>query len=279
MLINNRVKNYTYHFEIKDLITQFVNAFDNIIIKRFNVNRVAESSIQVRYVYSPKQRVMYDLVNKAQNLTVPVVAVSISNVARDENRVFNKIGGFYFPQGTNGRNGTAQTDYYKSPIPVNITLNMSILTKFQTDMDQIISNFVPYNNPYIIISWKVPEDMIENGFSIPQEIRSEVLWNGNIALTYPTDIVASDKYRVVGDTSFVIKGWLFGDPQFPASNIFFVDSNFYTVSSLLDASYETLSGETFTYPASAQLPSDTVSIHLSGFPQITNFDYTFYNNG
>lgn len=269
------MKNYTYHFEIKDLITQFVNAFDGIVIKRYNQLRESESRIQVRYVYSPKQRVMYDLVNKAQNLTVPVVAISISNVARDENRVFNKIGGFYFPQGVSDRNQTSLSDFYKSPVPVNITINMSILTKFQTDMDQIISNFVPYNNPYIIISWKVPEAMVENGFAIPQEIRSEVLWNGNIAINYPTDINASEKYRIVADTSFIIKGWLFGDPIFPAANIFYVNSNFYSVSSLLDTTFEQLSGQTFTYPASANLSNDLEVVSISAYPQTTNVDFTY----
>jgi len=277
LLINNIVKNYTYHFEIKDLITQFVNAFDNIVIKRFDINRSAKSSIQVRYVYSPKQRVMYDLVNRAQNLTVPVVAVSIANVSRDENRVFNKISGFYYSQGNTLATETAKSDFYKSPVPVNITVNMSILTKFQTDMDQIMSNFIPYNNPYIIISWKVPEDMVEDGFSTPQEIRSEVLWNGSIALSYPTDIAASEKYRIVGDTSFTIKGWLFGDPAFPANNIFYIDSNFYNVSSLLDSTYDQLTSNSFTYPVSTNLASDLETISISAFPQTTNFDYTFQN--
>jgi hypothetical protein len=269
------VKNYTYHFEIKDLVTQFINAFDNIIIKRYDQVRSAKSNIQVRYVYSPKQRVMYDLVNRAQNLTVPVVAVSISNVARDENRVFNKIGGFYFSQGTSSGTESTKSDFYKSPVPVNITINMSILTKFQTDMDQILSNFIPYNNPYIIISWKVPEAMVEDGFTVPQEIRSEVLWNGNIALSYPTDINASEKYRIIGDTSFTIKGWLFGDPSFPADNIFYVNSNFYNASSLLDTTFETLSSQTFTYPVSSGLSNDLETVSISAFPQLTNIDYTF----
>ena len=90
------MKQETFHFEIKDLITQFVAAFDDIIIKRHDKNRVPQNKVQVRYVYAPKERVLYDLVNKAQNLTVPVVAVSITNVARDEDRVFNKNSGFSY---------------------------------------------------------------------------------------------------------------------------------------------------------------------------------------
>jgi hypothetical protein len=267
------VKNYSFHFEIKDLITQFVNAFDNIVIKRFDKNKVSKNSVQVRYVYSPKQRVMYDLVNKAQNLTVPVVAVSIASVARDENRVFNKIGGFYYAQSTQDISQTNKSNFYKTPVPVNITINMSILTKFQTDMDQIISNFVPYNNPYIIISWKVPEDLAVNAnFALPQEIRSEVLWNGNLNLSYPTDINASEKYRIVADTSFTIKGWLFGDPSDTVGNIFYVDNHFYNTS--LITAYETLTSYSYSYPLSSGLTDDTEFVGVSGYPQGTNINYT-----
>ena len=149
---------------------------------------------------------------------------------------------------------------------------MSIMTKFQSDMDQIISNFVPYNNPYIILSWKVPEDLVTNGFSIPQEIRSEVLWDGNISLSYPTDIAASEKYKITGDTSFIIKGWLFPSSTDDVGNIFYVDANFYNTRLL--TSVNELSTVSFTYPLSSGLINDVETISISAFPQITNVSYT-----
>lgn len=265
------MRNITFHFEIKDLITQFVTAFDNIIIKRYDSNRVPQNLLQVRYVYSPKQRVMYDLVNKAQNLTVPVVAVNITSVSRDETRVFNKLNGFYFSKGTSDTSAKSKSTFVASPIPVNIGINMSILTKFQSDMDQIISNFVPYNNPYIIISWKVPQDLTAEGLSPLQEIRSEVLWDGNIALSYPTDINASDKYRIAGDTTFIIKGWLFQASKDSVGNIFYVDANFY--NSRIISNYETLSSIDYEASPSGEIISTTETVSVSGFPQITNIDY------
>ncbi|NBW56609.1 hypothetical protein EBR43_02255 [bacterium] len=260
----------TFHFEIKDLVTQFVAAFDDIVIKRFDKNRIAQNKVSVRYVYAPKQRVIYDLVNKAQNLTVPVVAINISSVSRDESRVFNKLAGFYLTRGASENDIARTSKYYRSPVPVNVGVSMSFLTKFQTDMDQIISNFVPYNNPYIVISWKVPEGLIPGAGKFV-EIRSEVLWDGNISLSYPTDLNAFDKYRIVGDTSFVIKGWLFPYLQGPASNIYQIDSDFNVSANI--STYESLSGDTFTYPTSTNLVNETETVSVSGLPFITNVDY------
>ena len=42
---------YTYNFEVKDLLTQFVAAFDDTVIKRYDKNNNARQEIGVRYVY------------------------------------------------------------------------------------------------------------------------------------------------------------------------------------------------------------------------------------
>jgi hypothetical protein len=140
-------------------------------------------------------------------------------------------------------------------------------------MDQIISNFVPYNNPYIIISWKVPEDLVLGGFATPQEIRSEVLWDGNISLNYPTDINASEKYKIIGDTTFTIKGWLFPAATNDVGNIFYITENFHAVSMV--TSVNELSAQTYVYPASSGVLPNLDVVTLSAFPQTTNI---FYNS-
>jgi hypothetical protein len=184
---------------------QFISAFDDVVVNRYNRAREVKDRIQVKYVYAPKQRVLDDLINKSQHLTLPVIAVSQSAIARDESRVFNKIEGSYHSGKPPGDGTVAGVEYLPPPVPVNITINMSIMTKYQMDMEQILQNFVVYSNPYIVISWKVPIGLVTN----VQEIRSEVLWDGNISMQYPFDIQANQPARVTADTTFTIKGWLF----------------------------------------------------------------------
>lgn len=212
---------YNYHWEIKDLLTQFLQAFDGAIVKRFDNQRNPGAAIAVRYVYSPKQRVLFDMVDKAQTLTLPVVAFSISSISRDVSRVFNKLDGYYF----NVNSTDTASVHTLQPVPVNIAVNISIIAKFQTDMDQILSNFVPWSDPYFVIS--VTNETMPN-----TEIRNEVLWDGNLKMTYPTDIQSNDRYRLTCDTTFTIKGWLFKSEVGPVGRVFKVDSNFYAVSAI-----------------------------------------------
>ena len=221
------MKSYTFGFEVQTLLEQFISAFNDVVIKRFNNNTATPptSGIKVNYVYSPKQRVFNSLQNPAPGgITVPVIAVNINGISRDQSRVFNKNEGFKI-------NFTSQSDGVLAkkilqPVPVNIGVTMTIITKYQSDMDQILTNFIPYCDPYIVISWKIPESGSSTKENYEYEIRSEVLWNGTLQINYPQDIGPNQPYRITADTSFTIKGWMFKNSSETVKKIYTIHSNY-----------------------------------------------------
>lgn len=256
-----------YFWEVKDLLTQFLAAFDDTIIKRYDKNRNALESIEVRYVLAPKQRVMYDIINKAQNITLPVVAVDIASISRDSSRVFGKLEPTYLESAQYGPKAIK----VPAPVPINIVVNMSILTRYMSDMDQIISNFVPYANPYIILSWQLPQSY---KLAYTTEVRSEVLWNETLTYSTPTDTTYSDKFRVVVDTSFTIKGWLFRDTN-KISIIYKIDANFYNIG----FEKKILTLDSLNSLSAINIASDfSETVTISAVPIITNLLYTNSNN-
>lgn len=253
--------NYTYNFEVKDLLTQFVAAFDDTVIKRYDKNNNARQEIGVRYVFAPKQRIMHDIVNKAQNIELPVVAINLASVSYDTDRVFNKLNNFENYANANSASAI------RTPTPVNLTVNMSILCRYMQDMEQIISNFVPYSDPYIILSWKEPvSDDVNNTI----EIRSEVLWDQNISLNTPTETTYSDKFRIIADTTFTIKGWLFRSKNERSSPIYFIENNFVNVRPDFNFNQGLSSLEYESFFDSLTSVADIETITLSGIPDITN---------
>ena len=238
---------YAHHFEIITMVNMFISALDDIVIKRFNRERQVEDSIKVRFVYAPKQRVLLDIKVKAQNLQLPVVAVSLGGITRDNNRVWNKLQGTHLPS-------EFPTPYAKKmlqPVPIDLTLNVSILTRYQLDFDQIVTCIFAYTDPYMEISWKTDNNPT-------QEIRSQVIWNGTLATQYPTDVNASQVARVLGDTSFTFKGWIFkAEPEKGDARIFTVRSDFTTDPRELTSKYSLEQLE----------PLTTERIALSGLAQ------------
>lgn len=240
----------TYHFEIKDLMTQFINAFDEAVINRYTQDRSVVDRLAVRYVYAPKQRVLHDLINKAQHITLPVVAVTIQSISRDPTRVFNKIQGSHYT--LNSSMSATHGGALPQPLPVNIVVSMSVITRYQTDMDQIMSNWAPYTDPYIVISWK-RQDLTQH------EIRSKVLWNGTLAMGYPVDINSAQPARVTLDTMFTIEGWLFKHDQTPVGYVYNIDADFTAVKQLEDV--ETMNA--------LRIPENTDERGIVGRPQLS----------
>jgi uncharacterized membrane protein len=222
------VTNYTFGFEIQTLLEQFIGAFNDIVIKRYNKDYTAvspTSGIKVNYIYAPKQRVVNVLNTPAPGgITVPVVAVNIASISRDQSRVFNKNEGFDIILDQEDIGTVAKRIF--QPVPINITVNMSILTKYQSDMDQILSNFIPYCDPYIVISWKLPVGNHTKKQNYPYEIRSEILWGGTVNVTYPIELQGNQAFKVVADTSFTIKGWMFKDSKEYIKRIYTIHSEY-----------------------------------------------------
>jgi T4-like virus Myoviridae tail sheath stabiliser len=183
------------------------------------------SGFKVNFVYAPKQRLYETLTTPAPGgITVPAVAVNITNISRDVNRVFNKVNGFNVPYNLS-ETPSEILKKIPQPVPVNITVNMTIVTKYQSDMDQIITNFVPYCDPYIIISWKLPG---LRPSQVPFEIRSEILWSGNIGVSYPLELQGNQSFRISADTSFTIKGWLFKKMDETVKKIYTIQSDYFS---------------------------------------------------
>jgi hypothetical protein len=261
------VKNRAFSWEIHDIIAQFMAAFDDVVIGRYNRQREERDRIEVGYVYQPKRRVVHDLQNRAQNLKLPMVAVTIGGISRNANRSFNKMEGFTYPGTRTPNTNTATSPRIPSPVPIDITINMSIIASYQTDIDQIISNFAAYTNPYITITWEVPDDV---GLPASMPINSKVEWSGSISLEYNNEINYSNRSVITADTSFTVEGWLFKEAVDPLDNIFKITRNFYSNQYLSAGNFITYD-DYFTLSG-----ADPVfdSVTLSAMPEITNVYYS-----
>lgn len=258
------MKTWTYNKEIQTLIEQFTSAFNDIVVKRFaKDSNTPQSQFKVNFVYAPKQRVVETLKKPAPGgLTVPVVAINIASLQRDPNRIFNKNNGFNIDALSIAGEEREFVKGIRQPVPINIGVNMTIITKYQTDMDQIISNFVPYCDPYVVISWKLPV-----AYGKDYEIRTEVLWSGSVNVQYPTDLGANQSFRITADTSFTIKGWLFKSTDYIETykKIYVINSDFVPVNEQ-DLISDNLITDLDQY--------ETESISISARPQIKHVNPT-----
>lgn len=253
------MQDYSYFFENSQLLNLFVSAFDDAFVYRYDARtRQAREKIEVRYVHGPKHRVLHDLSDRAKTLTLPVVTIEQTRLSRDPSRIHNKDQFIYRKQ----LDATNRLAKIPTPIPVNLELNVTIIAYFKEDIDQIIQNFVVNCNPYIIVSWKIPEK-----FDLPfiDEIRSEIQWSGDISYNNPKDLSPDIKWRISADTSFTIKGWLFKDYEQRQAPIYVVNADFHA----LCASSRFCDYNLFDALSADGVATDSISI--SAYPEFTNY--------
>jgi len=256
------MREYTYHREIRTLLAQVLNALDHLVIKRLDEldETTNTDNIAVSLMYSPKQRVLFDIVNKSQHIKVPCMALTMSSIAYDPKRAFNKIEGFtvapiYKPDGGD----------FPQPVPVDITLNLSILARYQRDIDQILTCIFANFFPYIILSYEHPD--------LKHEVRCKLEWNKTINLQYPNDITANTSYRLIADTTFTLQGWIYRNAYNDSGIIHNIPISFTAVSALYD-DYDAMK--------SLEAPEMTDYLTVSGKPylkDVTPYQVTINDTG
>jgi hypothetical protein len=253
------LKEYAYHHEQLDLISLFVAAFDDAFLYRYDAaTREPKERIDVRYIFGPKHRVLFDLTDRAKTLTLPVVTIEQTGLKRDASRIHNK-GKFFTKKNLNEYGNISKVP---TPIPVNLDITVNIIGKFKQDIDQIVQNFVVNCNPYIIAYWKVPESF---GMDYINEIRSEIQWNGDISYENPKDLNPETKWRISAETTFTIKGWLFPPLELQQEPIYVVRTELQAVN---------FANRVYTYddfPALSGGEYETDVVTVSAFPEFTNY--------
>lgn len=230
-----------------------------MVIRRLNEidDKSYTDKIDVSFHYSPKQRIIYDMTNTNQHIQVPTMCIHMSNLQFDKDRTFNKISGFTVSEQTLSGGGR-----FPQPVPVKFTMPFSILSRFQRDMDQIITCIFSNFYPYIVISYKHPD--------LEHEVRCVVQWEGGVNFTYPIDVPANVTYRIVADSSFTVLGWIYKNASNPWGIIYNIPTTFTAVSNIYD-DYFTMKAMEDTIVTDSKV--------VSGRPQLFNISPYYTNIG
>lgn len=194
----------SYNAEIRTATAQVLDVFNDIIIDRRDSAGI-KKLIRVPCVYGNRSRILKSLENKNKTFKVPMVVIRKESLNRDTTRVADINNGLFFQSEGSGNTYNVLKN---RPQPMNIDFELSIITRYEDDMDQIISNFMPMMSPDFYVAWPNPRQPGKN-------LKSQVVWDGSINYEWPTDISETEPYRIIATTMFTYKTWIF--PGLPES--------------------------------------------------------------
>lgn len=191
------MKYRSYHSEFKNFTAQMLDLFNNIVISRFQQDSVEQQNFTVPCLYASRSRILKSLENRNKTLELPLLHLTMSGISRDSTRAMSLHDGILTQ-----RDGQSYNFLKNTPVPINIQYTLGIITKFHEDMDQILTNFVPFFNPSVYVVIPHP---IQSG----KKLKCQVVWNGEVAVEFPDEIDKNTPSRITATTSFTLKAWIF----------------------------------------------------------------------
>lgn len=149
-----------YYEAIRKTVIAFGTLFNNIYIKHKNDNGEVVSTQKVPFAYGPTQKFLARLeqspnLNKPIQTTTPRMSMEIIGLSYDSARKGNTTRAFTAVDDNN------QPRKSYLPVPYNINFELSIFTKLEDDMFQIVEQILPYFQPHYTITITLIDEINE----------------------------------------------------------------------------------------------------------------------
>ncbi len=188
-----------YYEAIRKTVIAFGTLFNNIYIKHKDNSGKVVSTLKVPFAYGPTQKFLARLeqspdLNKKIQITTPRISMEIVGLTYDASRKSSTMRGF-LTKDTNG----PRKSYL--PVPYNINFELSIFTKLEDDMFQIVEQIIPYFQPQYTITITAVEEI--------QEKRDIVFTLDNISMTDNYEGNFDERRALIWTLKFTAKTYIF----------------------------------------------------------------------
>lgn len=195
LIIRFIMKYRSYQRDIESATAQMLDLFNDIVIDRRTPNNTVQKTFKVNCLYESRSRILKQIENRSNTMSLPLISISIGSISRDTSRVFDIHNGLVSQTGST-------YDYLENtPVPINITYNVTVYTKYTQDMEQILSNWIVFFNPdvYIVIPNPVTKD----------KLKIQVVWDGNVNINFNDEVSKEETQIITSSSSFTVKTYMF----------------------------------------------------------------------
>ena len=202
---------YFYHQILRKTIISFGTVFNNITIEKKDDNDNTFSTVKVPIAYVPTQKFLARLtqqadLNRPVEIQLPRMSFEFNGITYDPQRKLTTTQTF---QAVDKDDNKIKETYM--PVPYNMNFELSIYTKINDDMLQIIEQILPYFQPEYSLTVDLVKELGEKR-DIPIIIN-------NIKMSDDYEGDFSKRRSLVYTVSFTAKTYLFGPVTDASKNI------------------------------------------------------------
>ena len=201
-----------YHEIFRKTVVSFGTLFNNIVVKRTNEQTGQTTVLKVPLAYGPTQKFLARLeesenLNKPVQISLPRMSFELVGLTYDNSRKLTTTQTFKAKSLTN------ETEVKKAfmPVPYNMNFELSIMTKLNDEMLQIIEQILPYFQPMYTVS----VNLIDN----VGEVKDIPIILDNISMDDQFEGDYSTRRALIYTLRFTAKTYLFGPITSATSDI------------------------------------------------------------
>lgn len=189
----------SYNSELAIANLMFSRIFSNIKLQRLN-NKTVEKDTLVKCVFGNRSRIIknWENTNKRGNMTLPLIVIKRTGYSRNSERLNNLHNEVKYEMTSKYRS----YDLY-TPIPIDISYEVSIISKYPSDIDQIASNFMIFFNNDIYVSCEHPK-------YAGLKMNNQIIMDDSISEEFPDELDPTQDSLIVSTFNFTFKTYLFG---------------------------------------------------------------------
>jgi hypothetical protein len=153
---------YFYHEILRKTVIGFGTLFNDISIKHTNSSGEVVSVVEVPLAYGPTQKFLARLeqspnLNKTVQMTLPRMSFEFIGLNYDPTRKVTSTQTFL----TSLSSDRSESRKAYMPVPYNMQFELSIMTKLNDDMLQIVEQILPYFQPSYNLTINLVDDITE----------------------------------------------------------------------------------------------------------------------
>lgn len=215
------MKYRSYNSEILIATTLLVNIFNDIIIDRrkhglkrdfskpISLDEIVQQKLEIPCILGDRSIILKSLENEPGKYRLPIIILQNKSIKTDTSRMVDLHSDVFYQQDEQFSKLDVDHHLYnpqqlskKRGQPIIIDYDMTIITKYKEDMDQIFSNWAVHFRPDVYVKWWHPRNKIN-------PLTSQILWSHNISNDLPIEYNPQNVFTYKLSTSFSFKSWLF----------------------------------------------------------------------
>lgn len=173
------------------------------------MEQIMQKEIEIPCIFGDRNIILRSLQNQNGAIKLPLYILTSKGITVDTKREADlHIDVFY--QQDEAFSKLPQDDPLYRPynlkkrrgLPITISYNLTMITKYKEDLDQMCTNWMVHWRPDIYVKWWHPRNKVE-------PLQSQILWGQNIEIQNNEDFDITRRFKWQANTQFTFKTWIF----------------------------------------------------------------------